>query len=105
MAAAESMGVDGKDSNEESDNHNGKDGNESVENTDGHDDGEPAEDADGTESNADPDTEETYVPPGYLPAGFIFFMTRGGSQIASIAWMFSSSITIFTHEDRAKTIT
>ena len=77
MAAAESMGVGGKGSDDESDNHNGKNGNESAENTDGKDDGEPAEDADGTESNTDRDTKETCVPPGCLPAGFIFFMTRG----------------------------
>ena len=61
MTAAESVSVGGKHSNEESDNHNGKDGNESAENTDMKDDGKPAEDANGTESNANPDTEETYV--------------------------------------------
>ena len=77
VVAAESMGVDGKDIDEESDNHNGKGDNESAENTDGKDDGKPAENADETESNAGPDTEKTCVPPGYLPAVFIFFMTRG----------------------------
>ena len=77
MAAAESVCVDGKDSDEKSDNRTRKDDNELAENTDGKDDGEPVEDADATESNVDTDTEENYVPSGYLPARFIFFMIRG----------------------------